>query len=142
MQQDFSRKISIVVDRNLPSWQVLNTVAHVSAYFGNKMTEPFDTGEFFTSQDGINLPRNTQYPIIVLSANSSEQLRDFAAKVRGEDSVQSMFFIKEMIETSDDKEITQLVGGQDEKEIIYLGVGVFGENGILKRLTSEFKLWS
>lgn len=142
MQQDFSRQISIVVDKNLPSWQVLNTVAHVSAYFSNKMTEPFDTGEFFTTQDGINLPRNTQYPIIVLSASSNEQLHNFATKVRSENSVQSMFFIKEMIETSDDEEITQLVGRQNESEITYLGVGVFGENSTLKRLTSEFKLWS
>lgn len=97
MQQDFSRKISIVVDKSLPTWQVLNTVAHISAYFGNKMYQPFDTGNYFITKDKINLPRNTQYPIIVLSANSGEQLKNLAAKVREDDSIQSMFFIKEMI---------------------------------------------
>ncbi len=142
MNQDFSRKISIVVNKTLPSWQVLNIVGHISAYFGNKISEPFDTGKYFVTKDGINLPRNAQYPIIVLAANSYEQLYNLAQKVRQERDVQSMFFIKEMIETSDDIEISKLVTQQNEAEITYLGVGLFGENEILKRLTSKFKLWA
>ncbi len=66
MNQDFTKRISIVVDKNLPNWQVLNTVGHISAYFGNKLASEFGTGDYFVTKDGINLPRNTQYPIIVL----------------------------------------------------------------------------
>src|SRR5437763_12051262 len=35
--QDFTRKIVIVVNKELEQWQVLNTVAHISAFIGNKM---------------------------------------------------------------------------------------------------------
>ncbi len=47
-----------------------------------------------------------------------------------------------MIETTEDLEISKLVGQKDESEIVYLGVGIFGKNESLKKLTSEFKLWS
>ncbi len=55
MAQDFNRRISIVTDRELPAWQVLNTVAHISAYFGNKMGEQFDTGIETTDDNDIAL---------------------------------------------------------------------------------------
>ncbi len=142
MPQDFDRRISIVVDRNLPIWQVLNTVGHISAYFGHKMNQPFDTGEYFITQDGINLPRNTQYPIVILAATDSEQLKKLAQDVREESDVQGMFFIKEMVETSNDIEIVTRVGVQKVADITYLGVGLFGENDYVKILTSGFKLWS
>ena len=140
--QDFSKKISIIVDKSLPSWQVLNTVGHVSAYFGNQLAENFDTGDFFTTKDSIHLPRNSQYPIVIMSANSSQQLQNLAAKVRPLVTVKAMFFIKEMIETTDDGELEQQVSLQNESELVYLGVGLFGTNEELKQLTNKFKLWS
>lgn len=45
MKQDFSKKIAIIVDRKLESWQVFNTIAHIAAYIGNKMEDKFDTGD-------------------------------------------------------------------------------------------------
>lgn len=72
MKQDFSKKIAIIVDKNLEGWQVLNTVAHSAAYIGNKMKDKFDTGDYFETKDGINLPRNSQFPIIILSAESKD----------------------------------------------------------------------
>jgi hypothetical protein len=140
MKQDFSNRISIVVNKDLPTWKVLNTVAHVSAYFGYKLNDTYGTGEFFVTKDGVNLPRNTQYPIIVFAATEVE-LYGFASKARQAD-VKSMFFIKEMTETSNDEEIQKLVGEENEEEISYYGVGVFGENALVKSLTSQFKLWS
>lgn len=113
MQQDFSRKITVVIDKTLPSWQVLNTIAHISAYFGNKMSEPFDTGDNFVTKDGVSLPRNSQFPIIALAANSAEALKNLAQKVRGNEDVESMFYIKEMIETTDDSELELSIGAID-----------------------------
>lgn len=140
MSQDFSHRISIVVNKDLPTWQAFNAVAHISAYFGHKLESNFDTGNYFVTQDGINLPRNTQYPIILFAATEAE-IYGFATKAREAD-VQSMFFIKEMIETSNDDEINRLVGEQNEENITYLGAGVFGENSTVKSLTNGFKLWS
>lgn len=141
MPQDFSKRISIVVNRDLPSWQVLNTVAHISGYFGNKLGKRFDTGKYFVSQDETTFPRNSQYAIIVLSATADE-LVPFAGKVRSSKDVQSMFFIREMIETTDDKEIEEILSKKNATDVELLGVGIFGENDKIKELTKGFKLWS
>ncbi|NCS32547.1 DUF2000 domain-containing protein [bacterium] len=142
MEQDFSRKITIVVDKTLPSWQVLNTIAHVSAYFGNKITEPFDTGDNFVTKDGVLLPRNSQFPIIALAAHSAEAMRNLAQKVRASENILGMYFIKEMIETTDDNELENSVSAMNETDLIYYGVGLFGKNEVVKELTKNFKLWS
>lgn len=139
--QDFDHRISIVVNKELPTWQVLNTVAHISAYFGNKMGTSFDTGQFFTTRDGVDYPRNSQHAIIVLAAKPN-QLPTFAEAVRAAEDVQSMYFIREMIETTDDQEIIDTLGRKDASEVELLGVGVFGENSRLKELTKQFRLWS
>ena len=138
--QDFNHRISIVVNKELPSWQVLNSVAHVSAYFGHKLEDRFDTGENFTSSDDVIFPRNSQFPIIVLSA-SPEELPDFVQKVRAQNEVQSMFFIKEMIETTNDEEIIKILSKKTSLNVEVLGVGIFGTNQQVKDLTQGFKLW-
>ena len=70
--QDFSNKIVTVVRKDLEPWQVLNTVAHISAYFGNQLKENFDTGESFVSKSNTAHPRNSQYAIVVLNADKKE----------------------------------------------------------------------
>ena len=56
MIQDFSKKMTVVLREDLVSWQLTNTIGHIAAYLGNKMSEPFDTGEAFVSKDkGIKI---------------------------------------------------------------------------------------
>jgi hypothetical protein len=141
MEQDFSRKISIVVDKTLPNWQVLNTVAHISANFGNALQDNFSTGEAFITQNNIKVPRNTQYPIIVLQSDHSS-LQEFAIECQQSEDIEVMYFIKEMIETSNDNAINNSVKQKDFAEIEFLGVGIFGKNEIVKKQTNQFELWS
>jgi hypothetical protein len=141
MKQDFNHRISIVVNKELSSWQVLNTVAHISAYFGNNLGEQLITGEFFETKDGIRYPRNSQYAIIVLSAKP-EQLPALAKAVRGAKDVRSMYFIREMIETTSDTEIISWLSEKNADQVELLGVGIYGDNKRLKELTSQFRLWS
>ena len=139
MKQNFSKKIAIVVNKQLESWQVLNTVAHISAYIGNKMQDQFDTGEYFETEDGQKHPRNSQFPIIVLSA-TTEQLTNFIKEVRSSDLLY-IGFIREMIETTNDEEIVKILSNKQDGEIEYLGIGVFGSNEQVKELTRKFSLW-
>lgn len=140
-EQDFNQRITIVVPEELPFWQVLNTVGHISAYFGNQLKESFGTDSFFKTADEILIPRNTQYPIVILKT-SKENLQSFALEMQSNQSVEKMFFIKEMIESTNDTRIEALVGLQLKEELEYLGVGLFGENKKIKSLTNSFKLWS
>jgi hypothetical protein len=139
MNQDFSKKIVIVIREDLPSWQVLNTVAHISAYLGNRIKEGFDTGEHFVTSDGAKHPRNSQYAIVALSAKSS-QLPSLMTEVR-KAQLPYLGFIREMIETTNDTEIEALLAKKEDKDIEYLGIGMFGEQDQIKALTKKFSLW-
>lgn len=140
MTQDFKHRVSIVVDKSLPAWQVLNTAAHIAAYFGNRMGEQFGTGESFRTKGNVQYPRNSQYPIIILSA-SSEQMPVLANAVRKAKDIQGMYFIREMIETTNDDEIVQRLAAKSSNDVEILGVGIFGENQRVKDLTKGFRLW-
>lgn len=139
MKQDFSKKITIVVNKELESWQVLNTVAHISSYLGNKMKDRFDTGDFFETKDNFLHPRNSQFPIIVLSTKKG-QLNELIKSVRNSGML-FIGFVKEMIETTDDEELQKILSEKLDSEIEYLGIGIFGENGEVKELTKKFSLW-
>lgn len=103
------------------------------------MREPFDTGDSFVTKDGKNHPRNSQYPIIVLSAKPG-QLSNLMKKVR-DSGLLYLGFIREMIEITDDWEIERIVGAKLDDEIEYLGIGVFGKNEEVDTLTKKFSLW-
>jgi hypothetical protein len=137
--QDFSKRMAIVVRGDLPGWQAANTIAHIAAYLGNKMREPFDTGESFLTQDGIAYPRNAQYPIIVLKAEERD-LPFFVQEVRAS-GLLYLGFIREMIETTDDAEIEVMLKNKNDAAMEYLGVGLFGPNDVLKAITKKFSLW-
>jgi len=139
MSQDFTKRLSIVVRGDLPTWQALNAVAHISAYVGNKIGSSFGTEEYFVTQDNVNHPRNSQYPFIVLKA-SSDQMRGFIDDVRKSELLY-LGFIREMIETTDDAEIEKILAKKIDADIEYLGIGVFGTHEEVKTLTKKFSLW-
>lgn len=140
MEQDFNNKIVLVVRKDLESWQAANTVAHISAYLGNKLQGNFGTGDNFTTKDGVNHPRNSQYPIIIKRAKSSEQLQNLIGKVR-EAGVLYHGFIREMIEHNDDADLQNVLGIKKDEEVEYLGIGLFGKNEEVDKLTKKFGLW-
>jgi hypothetical protein len=137
--QDFSKKIVIVVNKELEQWQVLNTVAHISAYIGHKLENEFGTDEFFVTKDSINHPRNSQFAIVVVRARPG-QLPNLMAKVR-ESGLLYHGFIKEMIETTDDSEIVEILSSAPDSEVEYLGIGIFGSKEKVDALTKNYQLW-
>jgi hypothetical protein len=139
MDQDFSKKVIIVVREDLPSWQVLNTVAHISAYLGNRLSGSFGTGEYFQTKDNFRYPRNSQYAIVILSGKQG-QLNNLVTDVRASD-LEYLGFVREMIETTDDIEIQTILSEKYDKDVEYLGVGLFGNIDKVKELTKKFSLW-
>lgn len=139
MTQDFSKKIVIAVRTDIALWQQVNAVAHSSAYIGNKMKDVFDTGEFFVTHDGINLPRNGQFAIVALSA-TKDQLRELAMKAR-ECDLLMIEFVKQMINITDDTQIENWIMEKDYADVEPLAVGLFGTKDELRSLTKHLKLW-
>lgn len=139
MPQDFSRRMAVVINKDLPSWQVLNSVGHIAAFLGNKMKTPFDTGAYFVTKDGVYHPRNTQYPIIIFSAKPME-LKKLIKEVRSS-GLLYLGFVPEMIEMNDDNEMAEAIQGKADEEMEYAGIGIFGENEAVKALVKKFSLW-
>jgi hypothetical protein len=139
MPQDFSRKMTIVVRDGVASWQLANTIGHIAAYLGNKMPEPFDTGEYFVSKDGFNFPRNSQFPVVVLRADE-QQLKNLAQSLQNS-NFPWIVYVKEMIEMIDDKELEKAFNVKVFQEMDILGIGIFGLKDELKLFTGEFKLY-
>ncbi|MBI3421080.1 MAG: DUF2000 domain-containing protein [Candidatus Sungbacteria bacterium] len=139
MQQDFTRKMAVVVRKDLPSWQAMNTVGHCSAYLGNKMREPFDTGDCFSTKGHLAIPRNSQYPIIVLAADA-DTLVPLVREVR-ESGVLFLIFVREMIEHNDDAELQSRLQAIPDSDLDVFGIGMFGDKRVVDELTKKFALW-
>jgi len=139
MLQDFSKKMTIVLREDVASWQLTNTIGHIAAYLGNKMSEPFDTGEYFVSKDGVNFPRNSQFPIVVLQA-TKDGLRDLATKLHNT-HLSWIVYVQEMIDMVDDEELEKALKAVPSEEMNILGIGVFGPKDELKELTGTLRLW-
>lgn len=140
IDQDFSRRIVLVIRNDLEPWQVANTIGHISAFIGNQLKETFGTGEYFVTKNGLKHPRNSQYPIIIKRAKNNEQLQNLMKKVR-ESDVLYHGFIREMIKHTNDEDLQADLNLKSDSDIEYLGIGIFGENETLDKLTKKFGLW-
>ena len=103
------------------------------------MSADFDTGKYFTTKDGANLPRNTQYPIVTLTASPS-QLKHLMAEVR-KTNLLYIGDVPEMMVTTDDKKLAGLLAAKDDFEIDYAGIGLFGPKNEVDALTQKYPLW-
>ena len=139
MGQDFSKRFAIVVRHDLEPWQITNTIAHIAAKLGRDVQQ-FDSGDSFMTKDNVSIPRNSQYPIIVLRAGSSEKLRPLLSGIQAA-QLPHLAFVREMLDFSDDAELQMALSKKSESEVEYLGIGMFGENQQVKQLTKEFGLW-
>lgn len=136
--QDFSKKMVIVVNREIENWQQDNTIGHISAYLGNRLGSDFNVVENFITKDGVEIPRNTQYPIIALSAKPG-QMMNLLNRVR-ESGLEYLAYTKEMIDTTNDAEIQEIYDEKESGELELLGVGFFGKNEDVDALTKKFSL--
>lgn len=139
MAQDFSKKMVIIVRADVASWQLTNTVAHIAAYLGNKLPEPFDTGEHFISADDHTFPRNSQYAIVTLKASAPE-LAELLPRLRDQ-KLLWIAYVQEMIDFMDDDELAEAMRKVASHEMNILGVGIFATKDELKELTGQLKLW-
>jgi len=139
MNQDFSKRIAIIVRRDIEPWQVTNTIAHIAAKVGRAVPD-FETGDFFKTKDGFNIPRNTQYPIVVFQTEGITKIRNLLIKIQAE-GLPYLAYIREMIDYTSDEELLNAVQQKNEEEIEYLGIGTFGDNEVLRLLTKKLSLW-
>lgn len=139
--QDFSKRIVAVVNKELEPWQVANAASHMSAFHAHKMAnDEFDSGDFFITKDNHQLPRNSQHPIMVKRA-AHKDLHKLYRKAK-ETGIRVHVFVKEMIETNSDQEIIESLSVQQMEDVQIYGVALYGDNETVNSLTKHFQLWS
>ncbi len=139
--QDFSKRFVAVVDSTLEPWQVANAANHSIAYLANKLPkDQFASGDTFAGEDGLEIPRNSQYPMVAKQAKSKE-LHKLLGSLKAEPAVSYHVFVAEMQETTDDAELETLISKQSSEDLRIYGIAMFGDNERVNRLTKQFRLY-
>jgi lysyl-tRNA synthetase class 2 len=138
--QDFSKRIVSVVRKDLEPWRVANAVAHMQAIIGTKVpNHVLTSGESFVGTDNVAIPRNSQYPIIIMRADE-KQLHKIYENVK-KAGLPYHVFIKEMQDTTSDAEIVTALSTQAIKDTQFFGVSFFADNEQADTLTKGLQLW-
>lgn len=136
--QDKTKKMVIVLNKQIEGWMVTNTVGHISAYLGRNI-DNFASRDQFELNDDTNIAANSQYPIITLSAKAGQMIT-FLNKVRESDLVH-LAYTQDMIDFNDDSELEEALAGQSSADLNIAGIGVFGDNDLIDSLTKKYSLW-
>ncbi len=122
-------------------WQELNAIAHLNAAFGARAGKKlFFQDEIHTKDKGA-IKLNIQHAIMIKSAGSSKELQKLCLDGK-KAGLEVAEFIREMIETTDDRKI---IAGMKEKkldQVEHLGVLLFGKKSEVEKLTKSLKLYS
>lgn len=138
-EQDKSKKMVLVLDKELSGWQLTNTIGHLTAYLGAQVNNNLLSRPTFTTKDGIAIPANSQYPVISMGANAGQML-NLLEKVK-EANMKYLAYTQDMITYSDDIELAKALSTQALTELKIIGIGIFGDNEKINSLTKKFSLW-
>lgn len=138
-QQDKSKKVVMVLDKDLSGWQLTNTVGHLSLYLGAQINNALLSRPVFKTEDNKTIPANSQYPVISMGANAGQML-NLLLKVQ-EAGLKYLAYTQDMITYSDDNQLELALKEQKLADLKIIGIGVFGENELINSLTKKFSLW-
>lgn len=137
-EQDLTKKFVIVVDEKLGSWQLTNTIGHISAYLGSKREKDLVSTPEFDIADG-SIRANSQYPVVVLTASQS-QLHGLYEKIK-EKGLDNLCYVQEMIDLGDDVKLAKALKSRKMEELTICGIGIFGKREELDTLTKKYSLY-
>lgn len=135
-------QIAVVVlntEANLEKWQVLNTVAHLNAAFGARTGKQLFMQPEITTKDNKKINLNIRHAIMIKESNSRKELQELSKNAK-EQGFEVEEFTREMIETTNDKKVTEITKCKLLSEVEFLGVLVFGNKSEVEDLTNEFEL--
>ncbi len=138
-KQDLSKKMVIVLNKEIEGWEMTNTIAHISGYLGSKIKEEFTARPVFEDESGNVIPANSQFPIITMVAKPG-QMYNLLSKVE-EEGLPHLAYVQEMIDFNLDDEVQGSLSKQKKKDMKYTGIGFFGSNEVVEKLTKKFSLY-
>ncbi|MCL9972318.1 MAG: lysine--tRNA ligase [Candidatus Pacebacteria bacterium] len=133
--------VAVINTAGLEPWQVVNTAAHLSAELGARQGKSLFKQDTVATKDGAQIPLNIQHAIIIKTAKSSEELKNLLGTAQTA-HVHTAAFTRHMLETTNDKKISDATGQTNFADIDMLGVLVFGEKEHVQKITEHFTLFS
>lgn len=133
----FSNKLVAVLNKSIPSGNLMNALAHLSIGFGAKIgQEPLRLTNY-KDADGGDHPFISEIPFMVLEANSNKirTLRQAAI----EQGIAFSDFTDTMTVGSYEEQIKRSAATA-EKDLVYYGIVLFGEWEKVTALTKKFSL--
>jgi hypothetical protein len=137
--QDKSKKINIVLSEGLSGWQLTNTVGHISAYLGSIIKDDLLSRQTFSVSDGTEITANSQYPVITL-IEKKEKMLNLLSKIK-EAHLPYLAYTEDMITYSDDIELSKVFEKKSLQDLEIIGIGFFGENEKVAKVTKNISLW-
>lgn len=139
LKQDKSRKMAIILDKNLEGWKMTNTIGHLSAYLGNRIPkDEFSSTESFPTNDG-SIQSNSQYGIVTLQANQN-QLHTLLTELEVSE-FEFLTYVEEMVDYHDDKELSEALSKKTKDQLNIFGIGIFGDKEKLEKITKKYSLF-
>jgi len=134
------KEVAVVVldtEKLVEPWQVLNTVAHVSASFAARAGKKLFFADSASTSDGHAIPLNIQHAIMIKKGNRLEEImREHPA------SCTVVPFTRDMLVTTNDKKVIAATKEKKNDDIEYLGVLVFGPRSEVEKYTEKYPLYS
>ncbi len=139
LQQDKTKKMAIILDKDLSGWKMTNTIGHLSAYLGNKIPKnSFHSTDAFPTIDGT-IHSNSQYPIVTLQAKQV-QLHTLLTELEGSE-FEFLTYVEEMVDFHDDKELSEALSKKNKEDLKIFGIGIFGDKEKLEKITKKYSLF-
>lgn len=134
----FQNKLVAVLNKSIPSGNVLNAVAHMCMGFGASIGAEDLRLTNYQDADGGTHPFISEMPFIILEANSNKirTLRQAAI----EQGVRFVDFNHAMTEGSFEEQLKRSAQTR-EQDLTYYGIVLFGEWDKVSALTKKFSLW-
>lgn len=129
-------------EAKLESWQELNTIAHLNAAFGARVgRKDLFYRDTIISKDNQQIKLNIKSAIMIKTVPSGKILRELLTKAKKE-KLEVVEFTREMMETTNDKKVTEITASKNFDEIEYLGVLIYGPKDVVENLTGNLKLYT
>lgn len=137
------RQVAVAVVRKdgLEPWQVLNTVAHLSAELGIREGRTLLTQDSMATSDNARIPLNMRHAIVLKETDDVSALRVLLRDAQSK-GLQVGAFTREMIETTNDRKIIEATAGMTFDEVDLFGILVFGPVSAVEPLTGNFSKYA
>lgn len=138
MYTDNTKKLAVVLNRRHPTGLLLNAHGHLvlglAADLGAAKTDLLD----YVNEEASLSARISRFPVIVLAAKNSNQIRSTYAEAVGRDIAVNVF-VTAMLAESATAQLARTAETSPE-DLDYVGLAMFGDDEELRPLTKRFSL--